>query len=70
MSIMNIIIVYSLSWWVILFIALPIGVKTPDNPETGHASSAPEKPRIWMKIIAATFIAAIITVFYFYFLEY
>ena len=39
---------------------LPVGVKTPDMVEIGHATSAPEKPMIWRKAMIATIIASIL----------
>ena len=38
------IFVYFLIWWVVLFAVLPWGVQVPDNPEPGHAPSAPINP--------------------------
>ncbi len=39
---------------------LPFGVKSPETIETGHATSAPERPLIWRKVGVATIIAAIL----------
>jgi predicted secreted protein len=35
-------------------------VKSPETIETGHATSAPERPLIWRKVGVATIIAAIL----------
>ena len=35
------ILVYVIIWWLVLFMVLPWGVKVPEEPEPGHASSAP-----------------------------
>jgi predicted secreted protein len=51
---------YFIIWWLVLFMALPFGVNTPDLPEPGMAASAPERPRLWLKAGATTVIAALI----------
>lgn len=48
---------YVILWWVVLFTVLPWGVRTPDQPEMGHASSAPVRPRILLKFAITTAIA-------------
>ena len=39
------IVVFVIIWWVVFFMALPIGVRSPDEAgvevEQGHATSAP-----------------------------
>jgi predicted secreted protein len=55
------VVVYTMAWWIILFMALPFGVRAPDRPERGHAASAPEKPRLAIKMGVATVLAAIVT---------
>ena len=52
-----------------LFIALPIGAKPSDNPEKGHATSAPKNPHIRKKLAISFIISLIITIIYFYLLE-
>lgn len=54
------VIVYLLTWWVTLFAVLPWGVRTIEEPERGHAPSAPANPRIGTKLIATTVVAGII----------
>lgn len=51
---------YFIIWWLVLFMVLPFGVKTPDRPEPGMATSAPERPRLWLKAGATTVIAALV----------
>ena len=55
-------VVYILLWWWVLFMVLPFGAKAPDEVETGHATSAPERPNLWRKIIVTSVIAAILWV--------
>ncbi len=50
--------VYAIIWWVVLLMVLPWGVKVPEEPEPGHAPSAPSRPMIGRKMLITTFIAA------------
>jgi predicted secreted protein len=54
-------VVYLLIWWTVLFAVLPIGVRPASDPDphTGWRG-APERPRMLMKIIVTTLIAAVI----------
>lgn len=54
--------IYFLIWWIVLFTVLPWGVQVPDHPETGHAPSAPIRPRIGLKLIVTTLVAAVVWV--------
>ena len=58
MDIVSGIVVYILLWWWVLFMVLPFGAKAPEQVETGHASSAPEKPRMMLKLAVTTIISA------------
>ena len=55
------IVTFVLYWWLFFFMALPFGAEPPEVVEKGHAPSAPEKPRIWIKAGAATVLAALAT---------
>lgn len=52
--------VFVVVWWLVWFTLLPIGVRVPDQVETGHADSAPANPRLWWKALAATIIAGVL----------
>ncbi len=55
--------VYFVTWWLCLFIVLPIGVRTQDEEgETtlGTIGSAPARPMLARKALAATVLAAVI----------
>ncbi|MGH6929515.1 MAG: DUF1467 family protein [Dongiaceae bacterium] len=52
--------IYVLIWFVVLFTVLPWGVKIPDNPEPGHAPSAPISPRIGVKLVATSLVSAVV----------
>ncbi len=47
-------------WWVVLFTVLPWGVKVPEQPEKGHADSAPERPMIGRKAAITSLISVVV----------
>jgi predicted secreted protein len=53
------VIVYILIWWMVFFSVLPWGNSPHQNPETGHADSAPAKPRLRAKVLVTTGIATV-----------
>ena len=61
--------VYFLIWWVVLFAVLPWGVQVPDNPEPGHAPSAPINPHLALKFVVTTAVSAVIWVIVWYVLN-
>lgn len=65
MSVVTGIAVYFVIWWIVLFMVLPWGVTISDNPEPGHATSAPERPQLARKALWTTLIAAAIWGCYF-----
>ncbi|MGC6516556.1 MAG: DUF1467 family protein [Candidatus Puniceispirillaceae bacterium] len=58
MDIVSGIVVYILLWWWVLFMVLPFGAKAPEVIEKGHATSAPERPRLIKKMLITSVIAA------------
>ena len=54
------ILVYFVMWWMVLFAVLPWGVRPPEEPGEGHASSAPDEPRLLLKFGVTTGIAGIL----------
>lgn len=54
------VMVYIIIWWLVFFTALPFGARPPEHVEIGHADSAPEKPRLWMKALISAVIAGFI----------
>jgi predicted secreted protein len=60
------IFVYLLIWSVVLFAVLPWGVQIPDNPEPGHAPSAPIHPHMGPKVLATSAVSAVIWVVVWY----
>ncbi|MPY75270.1 MAG: DUF1467 family protein [Alphaproteobacteria bacterium] len=54
------IVIYVIVWWMVLFAVLPWGNRPPETPEPGHATSAPEKPRLALKFAVTTGIATLV----------
>jgi predicted secreted protein len=54
------VVVFVIIWWCVFFMTLPCGVRTPDQPEKGHAASAPINPRLWLKAGVTTLVAAVL----------
>jgi predicted secreted protein len=51
------IMIYIVIWFVVLFAVLPWGVRAPEKVEPGHAESAPDNPRLWLKAGITTVVA-------------
>ena len=59
--------VYAVIWWLVVFMVLPWGTRSLDSEDVakGHASSAPRKPRLLLKMAVTTVIATVLwSVFY------
>jgi len=54
------IIVFVIVWWVVIFMVLPWGARPPENPEPGHAPSAPENPQLLKKALITTAISVVV----------
>ena len=63
MDIVSGVVVYVLLWWWVLFMVLPFGAKAPEQVDEGHATSAPAKPRMMLKLIITTALSAILFIF-------
>jgi predicted secreted protein len=56
------IVVYVLTWWVVLFAILPLWV-TPRDPDDPYAGTgAPVQPRMWLKAAVTSAVAAVVWV--------
>jgi predicted secreted protein len=64
MSVVTLLAIYFLIWWMVLFAVLPWGASSAhelgQEIEPGHAPSAPVRPLILRKIIATTLISALV----------
>lgn len=60
MSIFSGVVMYLIIWWMALFCVLPFGSEKQEDPEPGTSPSAPENPRIKLKFLITTGLAAVI----------
>ena len=60
MDIVSSLVVYILLWWWVLFMVLPFGANTPEKVEKGHATSAPARPRMVLKLVITTGLSGIL----------
>lgn len=51
------ILIYAMFWVVILFLVLPWGVQVSDTLTPGQATSAPDNPRIGLKLVLTSILA-------------
>ena len=61
MSIYGAIITYSVTWWLIFFMALPFGAQPEAEPRPGNVESAPARPRLLLKAAITTVLAGLAT---------
>jgi predicted secreted protein len=54
------IVVYVLTWWVVLFAILPLWVQPTEPGETGHGAGAPKQPRMGGKVALTSAVAGVI----------
>lgn len=52
--------VFFVTWWVVLFMVLPFGVRIEENPKKGFATSAPKNPNLAKKFLITTALTALI----------
>lgn len=60
LTLMTSIVVYFITWWVVLFMILPIGIKQDHAPITGNDVGAPKNPNIKQKLIIVTAITTVL----------
>ncbi|GLQ07183.1 DUF1467 family protein [Sneathiella chinensis] len=73
MSLIGGIVVFSITWFVVLFTVLPWGVRTQqedDHVAPGTVESAPVNPAIWKKMLATTIITGILFGIFLWTVEY
>ncbi|MCP4382199.1 MAG: DUF1467 family protein [Hyphomicrobiales bacterium] len=64
MSIISLIAIYFVVWWIVLFAVLPWGMRTQQEDGEvvlGTTASAPSNPNMLRKTIATTIVAAVVT---------
>ncbi len=55
--------VYLVIWWLVIFMVLPWGARSvidEDDVKKGHASSAPKKPHMVLKVAITTVISGVL----------
>lgn len=60
MSFFELFMIYAISWWLVLFMVLPWGVKLAAKPGAGHAASAPVRPQIRRKLVITSLLALLV----------
>jgi len=61
MSWLSGIVVYTIVWWLVFFMALPFGIRRAEDAGRGSDPGAPERPRLLPKAAAATAISGVLT---------
>jgi predicted secreted protein len=51
---------YIVIWWIVIFAVLPFGIKPTEEGDIGHASGAPANPRLPLKMLITTVVAAVV----------
>ena len=59
------IMVYLVTWWIALFMVLPLGVRRVENPGRGQERGAPERPDLVRKAIITTVLAALLWIVFY-----
>lgn len=59
---LEIIVIFVIVWWLVLFVVLPFGIKTEDEVKHGNDPGAPKDPMLKKKIIYTTISSAIISI--------
>ena len=57
---------YVVIWWIVIFAVLPFGVRPAEEGDPGHAAGAPARPRMMLKAVVTTIIAAAIWLCFFW----
>ena len=60
LTLMTSIVVYFITWWVVLFMILPIGIRQDHIPIAGNDVGAPQNPNIKQKLIIVTAITTVL----------
>lgn len=54
------VVVFIITWWLVLFMVLPFGIRRVEAPEPGHDPGAPANPRLWRKLAITTAITIVL----------
>lgn len=61
MTLFQCMLFYAVSWWLVLFMVLPVGTRPAAEPGRGHAASAPANPRLKRKLLITSLITLLVT---------
>ena len=61
MALFEYFVIYIVIWWILFFMALPLGVKKANSLLPGHDSGAPGKTHLWKKFIIVSILTLIFT---------
>ena len=74
MNVINLFIVFMVSWWLIFLMVLPFGVKnhyeSGVDGKDGIEMASPVKPHLWRKVWITTFFTIIVTLLFWAMMEY
>ena len=70
MDIVSGVVVYILLWWWVLFMVLPFGAQAPEQVGEGHATSAPARPRMALKLVITTGLSAVLFIIVYFSISY
>ena len=59
---LEIIVIFVIIWWLILFIVLPFGIQTDNNVKGGNDPGAPKNPMLKKKIIITSIISFFLSI--------
>ncbi len=59
---LEIIVIFVIIWWLVLFIVLPFGIQKDDNVKDGNDPGAPKNPMLKKKIILTSVISFILSI--------
>lgn len=60
MSVMEIILIAVIVWWMVFFVSLPFGAHPHEEVEPGLESGAPARPRLGLKAAVATIVSIVV----------
>lgn len=69
MPIPSLALTYLMIWWIVFFMALPVGIRAEDSPVKGQDSGAPKNPCLGRKMLATTIISALLLWLFIYLVQ-
>lgn len=69
MSLVSGIVIFVIIWWIIFFIALPVGIKREKNLKKGQNQGAPKNPYLGKKVFWTTLVSIVLFVIVWWVIE-